>query len=203
MRSTSHNQVSFSFVPVLLILCIFSAGSLGASPIAVDAVLTHAELSATNTIGFSVRFPGPFLSIDLLTIDAFWIGDGLDPGEIVTYDGLGGVGVLPGGATQFFRRLTLSASLGSDLSPFVDGEFDGMIFADQIQDCEQTGLPCRTTVTFDRLVFTIEGEPAPVPEPSTGLLLITMLPFVVSRARARVEHIDLAMRGANPGPRLL
>jgi hypothetical protein len=189
MRPTSHNKVSFSLIPVLAILGIFVAGPLGASPIAVDAVLSHAELSATNPIGFSVRFPGPFLSIDLLTIDAFWIGDGLDPGEIVTYDGLGGVGVPPGGATQFFRRLTFPASLGFDLSAFLDGEFDGMIFADQIQDCEQTGLRCRTTVTFDRLVFTIEGEPARVPEPGTGLLLITMLPFVISRARARLEHI--------------
>ena len=56
-----------------------------AATISVDANLSHTDLSFSKPIDFTVRFLTTFTSIDLLTIDAFWIGDGLDGGD----EGLG------------------------------------------------------------------------------------------------------------------
>lgn len=123
-------------------------------------------------------------------MDSFWIGDGLDAGETVAYTpGLGGVGVFPGGTTQFFRRLTYPASLGFNLSPFLDGAFDGIIYADNDAFCIDFGVPCieGTTVTFDRLVFTVDGEP--VPEPATLALVAMGVTPVLLRARVRNRRI--------------
>lgn len=161
-----------------------------AATISVDAELSHEDLSIASPIEFTVRFPGPFASIELLTMDSFWIGDGLDAGETVAYTpGLGGVGVFPGGTTQFFRRLTYPASLGFNLSPFLDGAFDGIIYADNDAFCIDFGVPCieGTTVTFERLVFTVDGEP--VPEPATLALVAMGVTPVLLRARVRNRRI--------------
>lgn len=134
----------------------------------VEAQLSHTELSALRPIEYEVRFPTIFSSIDLLTLDAFWVGDGLDGGEAIAFSDLAGFGTFPDSPTVFSRRLAFPASQGFDLTPFLDGVFDGMVFADT-ED---------TTATFDRLVFTIDGEPTkPVPQAST--LVLTLLGFAL------------------------
>jgi hypothetical protein len=190
-------------IALALGVCIFSCNQVEAATISVDAELSHPDLSVTNPIEFAVRFPTAFLAIELLTIDAYWVGDGLDAGEIIAYTpDLAGVGVFPGGATQFFRRLTFPAYLGFDLSPFLDGGFDGTIYADRDQFCDEIGLPCtaNTTVMFGRLVFTLDGEPTPVPEPATGALVIMAIPPILLRSRAWVRGHRRRLLEPNPRP---
>jgi len=169
----------------LALVRILGSNPVEAATISVDAELSHADLSLTIPIEFTVRFPTPFASIDLLTMDAFWIGDGLDAGEVVDYSDLGGTGN-PGTETQFFRRLTFPASLGFDLSPFLDGAFDGII--GMTTDCV-SGLPCpdNPTVTYDRLVFTVDGEP--IPEPATLAFVAIGIAPVLLRSRVRNRRI--------------
>jgi hypothetical protein len=173
-----------------LVTCLLGWNRVEAAIISVDAGLSHVDLSVASPIDFTVRFPTSFASIDLLTIDSLWIGDGLDAGETVAYTpGLGGVGVFPGGTTQFFRRLTIPAALGFDLSPFLDGAFDGTIYADRDAYCQEFGVPCieGTTVTFDRLVFTADGEP--IPEPTTLALVVMGVTPLLLGSRARIRRV--------------
>lgn len=165
------------------VLCALVSTGVEATTISVDAYLSHPDLSIDSPIDYSVRFPTSFTSIESLRFDAYWVGDGLDPGDVIAFAGADGVEATGLGgfgnnsdATQFHRALTFPASLGFEgvLAQFLDGAYDGRIFA----DCRVfNGGSCVefTTATFDRLVFTVEGEPVesptPVPEPATLALL--------------------------------
>ena len=184
------------FMPLVCLLSLVISGAtrVNAATISVDAVLSDPDLSLADPIEFAVRFPTRFASIDLLTLDAVFVGDGLDAGEALAFaPDLAGRAVIPGEATLLSVRLTFPASLGFDLSAFLDGAFDGTIYADRNPFCVELGISCPdTTVTFDRLTFTVDGQPAPIPEP--GMLTLFALagtPLLLRRLRRRGKGDNL------------
>lgn len=143
-----------------------------ATPVSADAVLSHSDLSIDEPISFSVDFGVTFSSIQTVTIDAYWVNDGFGPSEGIFYrdcdpqslcPGLGGYDSLDN--TLFFRSLTIVEQSVFDL--FLDGALQGSIVTD-------TGFP-NTTATYGRLVFTVDGSLASVPEPASLLLVCTVL----------------------------
>jgi hypothetical protein len=165
------DQRSLFWLCVLLLLPSIVQGSVILS---VDAVLSRPDLSVTKPIDFSVNFGTQFASINSLTVTAFWIGDLFDPGEWIFYENLGGYA--NGGGTVSSRVLTFVPQFNQDiLNLFLGGHYNGRILAENNF----------TTVTFDRLVFAVDG--VVVPEASTiwlvlgGFIACTFLPFGASR----------------------
>ena len=71
-------------------LVTWSVGAAEAAFMAVDAVLDHTDLSDTNPINWSLQFQPVLTEIHSVTLDAYWIGDGLGSGEGVTFWGVEG-----------------------------------------------------------------------------------------------------------------
>jgi hypothetical protein len=143
-----------------------------ATPFSVNVVLDHLDLSDANPINWSVTFPPIFNEIRQVTVDAYWVDDGLDPGETIVYRGVlnpgsGEFGYSGIGTTVFFRRIVVT---GPPLAfmHLLDGSAQGLI-ATTATSSPPNEQP--TSVTYDRLVFTFEGTV--VPEPGTLLLLAT------------------------------
>jgi hypothetical protein len=163
--------------PAILVLatvaCLvtWSVGAAEAVTISVDAVLDHPDLSFGNPINWSVMFPPVFFTIERVTLDSYWVGDGLDVDEVIIFEGLtsdlSGVGFVGLVQEVFFRSFTLGHEFGSERF-FLDGSAQGRIVAERVA---ADPFPPTTTATFERLVFTVEGEGTEVPEPCSLLSL--------------------------------
>jgi hypothetical protein len=169
-----------TLVTLAFVLCLLGSTRVEATSISVDAYLSHPDLSTDNPIDYSVRFPTQFTSINFVELEAYWVGDGLDPGEVIAFSHLAGFGN-NGDQALFYRALVFPEGYADVIPQFLDGAFDGGIYG----DCKvHRGGPCTepTTAIFDHLVFTVNGEPgkrppAPVPEPATlTLIAIGMAP---------------------------
>ena len=157
------------FFVALTAFALLVSAPVRADILTAEAVLSHSDLSVGQPISFSVDFGVTFSSIQTASVDAYWVTDGLGPSEGVTYwncgdpnlcPGMGGYDQLVG--TVFFRSLNFNNPAVND--DFLDGAVSGIITA------STTFL--NTTVTYDRLVFVIDGT---VPEPATVLLLLAGL----------------------------
>lgn len=106
--------------------------------------------------------------METVTLDSYWVGDGLDVGEVILFEGVASqysaVGFVGLGQEVFFRSFTLDQGFG--IEHFLDGSAQGRI----VVDLQGDPLPPPTTATFERLVFTFEGEGTEVPEPGSLLL---------------------------------
>ena len=173
---------------LMLGICILGWSQIEAATITVNADVNRTDLSQTNPIEFTVHFPVTFTSIELLKVDTFFVDDGLDGGERVAYSDLTGKSVPFGEPTLFFFRMRIPSALGFDLTPFLDGVFEGTIVIDLDPRCIDLGQPCNEdpTATYDRLVFTIDG--IPTPEPATGALLILTSPLLFLCLRFRNQR---------------
>ena len=144
-----------------------------------EAVLSHSDLSVVQPISFSVDFGVTFSSVQAVSHEAFWVADGFGPSEGITYSGLGGYDQLVN--TVSSRLLTFNEQLHPDvMAEFLDGTFSGTITA-------STSFPT-TTVTYDRLVFVIDGTVASVPEPASVLLLFVGLLGLYLGTRGRLRQ---------------
>jgi hypothetical protein len=162
-----HKTLSWLNIFMTVVLGTASSASIAmAISISANAILDHPELTPSTPINFSVLFPTQFASIDSVGIDAFWIEDGLDEGEEIDYfitGAPGGFGYFQPSGTVFSRPIMFLASLHPEvIAEFLDGQVQGEILSAR-----------DTTVTFDRLAFTVVGQS--VPEPSTLLLIGTAL----------------------------
>ena len=170
-------------------LITWNVGAAEAAFMTVDAVLDHTDLSDTNPINWSLQFQPVLTEIHSVTLDTYWIGDGLGPGEGVTFWGVEGAGSGGGGSipldgpTIFFHTLTFPGSYPGVFDHFLDGSAQGQITTYDLFP------PIRTTATFDRLVFTFDDgvpvPPAPTPEPGSLLLLAT---GILAGARKLQRH---------------
>ena len=153
-------------------LVTWNVGAAEAVTVSVDAVLDHPDLSFGNPINWSVMFPPVFFTIESVTLDSYWVGDGLDVDEVILFEGVASqaaaVGFVGLGQEIFFRSFTLGPEFG--LEHFLDGSAQGRIVAERVAG---DPIPPTTTATFERLVFTVEGEGTEVPEPGSLLLLAT------------------------------
>lgn len=157
------------------VMMLFAVGRADAATMTVEDGLSVRDLSATNPIDFTVDFGRTFSSINNLLLEGYWIDDLLDEGESILYSNrggnfsngnvLGGYGQLPNFGSVSYRQLLYPSTTHPQVTnAFLDGYYEGTV--------EVSFFSQDTTVTFDRLVFTVDyPEAQSVPEPSTLLLL--------------------------------